>query len=405
MSYKNDGYEIIRGAISVELANFISKYFLLKKDAVEWLFENHPNVSDDGEWWCPTHGTWKDKQVLNTYSVYADYTAETLLMKLLPVMQKTTGLTLTPCYSYARVYKHGDILEKHTDRGSCEVSTTLHLGGDDWDIYLGGKQVSLKVGDMLIYQGNKIEHWRNTFKGKTCTQVFLHYNDVKGPFGKQNLLDGRPLLGLPHHCKTNFLSVQKLDLFPSPIWLCKLKIDPEYKKQIIEDIYKEKAKGKNPKRSNTGSWQSDVDLFKRPLYQKLCDMSAHTMMDIFRDADGCNYLQMWAQVSQKGDTNELHGHGGLYDLSGAIYLSVPENSGAFYFRDPRPGAMLTPAKPFGSPWYKYIDVRDDLLVLFFPFLEHGTLRGTQTTDRIMISFDVQLRGARSIQPYGFTDLK
>jgi len=103
-------------------------------------------------------------------------------------------------------------------------------------------------------------------------------------------------------------------------------------------------------------------------------------------------------VSQKGDMNELHGHGGLYDLSGSIYLSVPENSGEFYFRDPRPGAMLTPAKPFGSEWCRSVEVQDDLLILFFPFLEHGTHRGTQTKDRIMISFDVQLRGADSIQP-------
>ena len=400
MSYKKDGYEIIRGAISVELANFITKYFLLKKDAVEWLVKNRKLAAESEQ------GTWKDPQALNTYSVYGDYSAETLLMKLLPIMQETTGLTLSPCYSYARVYKHGDILEKHKDRPSCEISTTLHLGGDDWDIYLGGKPVSLKVGDMLLYQGNKIEHWRNAFKGQTCTQVFLHYNDVDGPYGSQNLRDRRPLLGLPYTCSTKFSpSVERLELFSTPIWLCKLKIDPEYKKQLIEDIYKEKATGKNPRRSNIGSWQSNVDLYEYPLYQKLCNTAAHKIMEIFIHADGCRYLQMWAQVSQKGDMNDLHGHGGLYDLSGAIYLSVPENSGAFYFRDPRPGAMLTPSKPFNSAWYKYVDVRDDLLVLFFPFLEHGTLPGTQTKDRIMISFDVQLAGARSLQPYEFTDLK
>ena len=388
MSYKTDGYEIIRGALSFDFANFIFNYFILKRDAVGWLIKNHPEVKDDGSI-SNLHGTWKDPQVPGTYSLYGDHVGETLLMKLLPMMNKFTDLTLSPCYSYARIYKHGDILEKHTDRPSCEVSTTLYLGGDDWDIYLGGKQISLKIGDMLIYKGQEIEHWRHTFKGKTCAQIFLHYNDVKGPLEKQNVCDGRPLLGLPYN-STNSLSIEKLSLFSTNVWLCKLKIDPDYKKQLIEDIYREKSKGKNPLRSNRGAWQSDQDLHTRELYKKLCDMCEEQITTIFTDATGCNYLQMWAQVSQKGDRNELHGHGGLYDLSGGIYLSVPEDGGQLYFRDPRPGAMLTPATPFQSQWYHNIHVKEDLLVLFFPFLEHGTFAGTQTTDRIMLSFDVQL---------------
>ena len=40
-----------------------------------------------------------------------------------------------------------------------------------------------------------MEHWRDAFEGKKCGQVFLHYNNVEGPFGKENLFDGRPMLG------------------------------------------------------------------------------------------------------------------------------------------------------------------------------------------------------------------
>ena len=39
-------------------------------------------------------------------------------------MQKETGLQLIPTYSYARIYKKGDILKRHKDRPSCEISTT-----------------------------------------------------------------------------------------------------------------------------------------------------------------------------------------------------------------------------------------------------------------------------------------
>ena len=56
-------------------------------------------------------GTWTDKQIPNTYSHYADPVMETLLVKMLPVMAKETGLNLIPTYSYARIYKKGDELK------------------------------------------------------------------------------------------------------------------------------------------------------------------------------------------------------------------------------------------------------------------------------------------------------
>ena len=85
-------------------------------------------------------GTWSDKQVPNTYAHYADPVMETLMMKVLPIMQQETGLQLLPTYSYARIYKKGDILKRHKDRPSCEISTTVHLGGDKWSIFIDGTE-------------------------------------------------------------------------------------------------------------------------------------------------------------------------------------------------------------------------------------------------------------------------
>ena len=152
-----------------------------------------------------TWGTFNDEQIPNTYSHYADMAMETLLARTLPIISKETGLDLIPCYSYARIYKYGDILHRHKDRPSCEISGTMNLGGDDWPIALdptgevGNKGVSIKLdpGDMLIYRGEKVEHWREAFNGYDCGQVFMHYNDKNGPFGEKNLYDLRPILGLP----------------------------------------------------------------------------------------------------------------------------------------------------------------------------------------------------------------
>ena len=34
-------YQVIKNAVSFELANFIFNYFLLKRDAVKWMYENN----------------------------------------------------------------------------------------------------------------------------------------------------------------------------------------------------------------------------------------------------------------------------------------------------------------------------------------------------------------------------
>ena len=60
-----------------------------------------------------------------------------------------------------------------------------------------GTKIILKPGDMLVYKGMILEHWRETFIGKDCAQVFLHYNNQKTKNSKDNLFDGRKHLGLP----------------------------------------------------------------------------------------------------------------------------------------------------------------------------------------------------------------
>ena len=197
-------YKIINNAISKELAGFIYDYFLIKRRVARKLFDDG-YISPD----TPDFGVWTDKQIPNTYSHYADIVMETLLEKIKPVMEKNTGLKVLPTYTYARIYKKGDILKRHKDRPSCEISTTINLGGDSWPIYLEpsgekgkeGVKVNLNPGDMLIYRGCELEHWREAFEGDNCGQVFLHYNEANSPEGQKNIYDGRPFIGLPQQYK------------------------------------------------------------------------------------------------------------------------------------------------------------------------------------------------------------
>ena len=200
MSFKNNKYSVLKKAISKELADFAYSYFLNKRKVARFLFDNK-YISPFTEY----YGVWNDTQVPNTYSHYSDIVMETLLQKVKPVMEKHTGLKLSETYSYARIYKKGDVLARHKDRYSCEISTTLNLGGDDWPIFLdatgktgqAGIKINLNPGDMLIYSGCDLEHWREEFNGDNCGQVFLHYNKKGSKNAKQNEYDGRPFIGLP----------------------------------------------------------------------------------------------------------------------------------------------------------------------------------------------------------------
>jgi len=210
--FKKNKYVVIKQVISKDLATFIYNYFLMKRQVYDTCLKSRyisPYEVLLGEY---DHS---NGQIPNTYCSYADIVMETLMLKCQPIMEKITGLKLQPAYAYARIYKKGDVLKRHKDRFSCEISTTMFLGGDPWSIYLEpnknvgfptdpfvptknkGIKVDLNQGDMLVYRGCELEHWRNKFKGKDCAQVFLHYNNHKTPGSSQNLFDERPHLGLP----------------------------------------------------------------------------------------------------------------------------------------------------------------------------------------------------------------
>lgn len=125
-------------------------------------------------------------------------------------LRDVIDMELVETYSYTRTYDRGAYLKSHTDRLSCEVSATICLDykSDDntpWKIWVqndrnyiddavhsqeqifeisqkpaiskrkGCVAVSLEVGDVLLYQGPNIPHWRDTFLGDYSSHMFLHF--------------------------------------------------------------------------------------------------------------------------------------------------------------------------------------------------------------------------------------
>ena len=132
-------------------------------------------------------------------SKYGDLLAETMLLSVKDDIENRIGLELIPTYGYIRLYKEGNVLTSHTDRNSCEVSLSLCVGyeGEQWPLYMDGTPIYQEPGDLVIYRGCEIKHWRKPFEGKNQAQMFLHYVDKNGPHGEEFAYDGRPYVGLP----------------------------------------------------------------------------------------------------------------------------------------------------------------------------------------------------------------
>ena len=140
--------------------------------------------------------------------MYGDPLLESLSTVVRPVVEHVTGKQLWQTYTYCRLYKNGDTLAAHTDRLSCEISVSLCVGFDVtgiqqhspdyvWPIFMDGTAVAATPGDLVLYRGCEVTHWREAFVGSCQAQVFLHYVDQSQPYAEPLRFDTRPGLGLP----------------------------------------------------------------------------------------------------------------------------------------------------------------------------------------------------------------
>ncbi len=130
-----------------------------------------------------------DPQAPSSASCFMFHPAVELLCNKTGEVSKLIDETVLPTYTYSRIYRNGNVLEKHTDRPACEVSMTVHLGGDKpWAIWVETperekKCVTLNPGDAMLYLGCVAPHWRGRFEGDYYAQIFLHYVRSRGMYG------------------------------------------------------------------------------------------------------------------------------------------------------------------------------------------------------------------------------
>lgn len=189
--FQNKGYALIKNAISEEFLVFLTQYFLFREG------QDFKGVGDN--------------QSPGQFASYADPAVETLLLMLKNDMEERTGLTLLPTYSYFRVYRNNSKLDNHLDRPACEISATLCInydyGGNDfkWPIFMNEKEIIMEPGDLVIYKGCEIPHYRPPLINNLPSwhiQTFLHYVDANGP-NAEHAYDKRGGLGIKKGSKVN----------------------------------------------------------------------------------------------------------------------------------------------------------------------------------------------------------
>jgi hypothetical protein len=165
-----------------------------------------------------------DPQCPLSLSVYGDPIHSEMQEVYRSKIERILNINLYPTYTYSRIYSPRETLKYHMDRPSCEISLTVTLSYDTfdnkpWPIFVEtdtsnpegvishianeqelntseryGIPYYLYPGDILIYNGDKIAHWREPFVGITQNQVFMHYVNKNGKYHEYKY-DFRPSLG------------------------------------------------------------------------------------------------------------------------------------------------------------------------------------------------------------------
>lgn len=200
IKYANEGYAVIKNYLDNQTKNLLFNHTLLKRQVSRYMWKEKQKLFSPYMYGYP----FGDVQVKGSYCHYSDPIFESLLYSSTKDMSNYTNKKLHPTYTYYRVYEPGAVMKKHVDRDSCKHSMTLCLGYTDkvWPIYLEGTPINLEPGDLLVYRGDKLKHWRDPLPSGYQSQVFLHYIEEGAENWERDKFDTRPLLMLDGRFKT-----------------------------------------------------------------------------------------------------------------------------------------------------------------------------------------------------------
>ncbi len=197
----------------------------------------------------------------------------------------------------------------------------------------------------------------------------------------------------PRHGAVAIPALQSFDLFPTRIWQAHLpSLDAHLRGWVAAALQMRAASPKPAGRTNRRGWNStDMAVLERPDFEPLRNAVRAACTQALREmgVSGARFeLQSWVNLHDRGGFNFLHVHEGCL-LSGSFYLQVPQGSGRFVFRDPRPGVVHGYVKGAVPNGYSDIQLSPEagLLVLFPCWMEHYVEPHDNDEPRIVVAFN------------------
>ena len=192
------------------------------------------------------------------------------------------------------------------------------------------------------------------------------------------------------------------NLWPVPLYQCKIKTKDEWKEKIINLKYN---------RTNVGNSDISVD---RNILDKMPDLKSeieiHTQnyirkyLHIKKDLD-FYMLNSWVNIHRPNDWSQIHNHGNSL-ISGVYYPIFPKDSGGIQFHrcnrinlfDQCIMMEYDEDTIVNAARYQ-IDVSEDLILLFPSHLEHSVNKNLSNKNRYSLAFNYYVRGKLGKEEY------
>ena len=194
-----------------------------------------------------------------------------------------------------------------------------------------------------------------------------------------------------------------LKLFPEPVFKYKINNYEKLNKDLssyIYNLYKDDNNG--IERSNRGGWHSKNFKLSEPnsIQKKFAEEIQKYILISFQNMGwkikdkNIRIKDMWAIINKKNNFNVIHTHPNCY-LSAAYYVKAPKNCGKFYIENPNIAKRYFYPEVVNKNELNGdvagIEINEGELLLFPGYLPHKVGKNETDDDRIVISFNVDIK--------------